>query len=101
MNFHRLDDAPDAPEGRAIAMGTFDGVHAGHRRVIGSALDWARRHAARASVVTFDPHPLRVLSPDEPPKLLTTTAVKADDCSTSDPRQGSPTPPKRSAAFLT
>jgi len=77
MNVHRLEDVPEAREGRAVAMGTFDGVHAGHRRVIGSALDWARRHGARASVVTFDPHPLRVLAPDEPPKLLTTTAVKA------------------------
>jgi riboflavin kinase/FMN adenylyltransferase len=52
-------------------------VHLGHRRVIGSARDWARSNGARASVVTFDPHPLEVLSPDEPPKLLTTTSVKA------------------------
>ena len=77
MNVHRLENVPHAPEGRAIAMGTFDGVHAGHRRVIESALDWARGHGARASVVTFDPHPLRVLAPGDAPKLLTTTAVKA------------------------
>jgi riboflavin kinase/FMN adenylyltransferase len=77
MNVYRLDEAPDAPEGRAVAMGTFDGVHLGHRRVIGSAAEWAREHGVRASVVTFDPHPLRVLRPEEPPKLLTTTAVKA------------------------
>ena len=36
------------------------------------------RHGTRASVVTFDPHPLQVLRPDEPPELLTTTGVKAD-----------------------
>jgi riboflavin kinase/FMN adenylyltransferase len=77
MNVYRLDDVPDASEGRAIAMGTFDGVHLGHRRVIASASEWAREHGVRASVVTFDPHPLRVLRPDEPPKLLTTTGVKA------------------------
>jgi riboflavin kinase/FMN adenylyltransferase len=77
MKVHWLAEAPRAPEGRAVAMGTFDGVHVGHRRVIGSALDWARRHGARASVVTFDPHPLRVLAPDDAPKLLTTTNVKA------------------------
>jgi riboflavin kinase / FMN adenylyltransferase len=77
VNVYRLDDVPDAPEGRAVAMGTFDGVHAGHRRVIGSALDWARAHDTRASVVTFDPHPLQILRPDDPPKLLTTTDVKA------------------------
>jgi riboflavin kinase/FMN adenylyltransferase len=76
VNVHRLDDAPDAPEGRAVALGTFDGVHLGHRRVIGSARDWAREHGARAAVVTFDPHPLQILSPDEPLKLLSTTAGK-------------------------
>jgi riboflavin kinase / FMN adenylyltransferase len=77
LKVYRLDEGPDAPEGRAVAMGTFDGVHAGHRRVIGSALDWARAHGTRASVVTFDPHPLQILRPEEPPKLLTTTGVKA------------------------
>jgi riboflavin kinase / FMN adenylyltransferase len=76
VKIHWLDGAPDAPEGRAIALGTFDGVHLGHRRVVASARDWARAHGTRSSVVTFDPHPLQVLSPDEPPKLLTTTAVK-------------------------
>jgi riboflavin kinase/FMN adenylyltransferase len=44
--------------------------------VIGSARDWARANGTRSSVVTFDPHPLQVLSPDQPPQLLTTTAVK-------------------------
>jgi riboflavin kinase/FMN adenylyltransferase len=78
LNVHRLDDVPEAPEGRAIAMGTFDGVHLGHRRVIESARKWARDHGSRASVVTFDPHPLQILRPDEPPMLLTTTGVKAD-----------------------
>ncbi len=77
MRAHRLDAVPDAPEGRAVAMGTFDGVHRGHRRVIESARDWAREHGTRASVVTFDPHPLQILRPDEPTKLLTTTEVKA------------------------
>jgi riboflavin kinase / FMN adenylyltransferase len=78
VNVCRLDEVPDAPEGRAVALGTFDGVHLGHRRVIGSARDWAREHGARAAVVTFDPHPLQVLSPDEAPRLLATTAGKLD-----------------------
>ena len=73
---YRLDDAPDAPEGRAVALGTFDGVHLGHRQVIGAARDWARTHDTRSSVVTFDPHPLQVLRPEDPPKLLTGTDVK-------------------------
>jgi riboflavin kinase/FMN adenylyltransferase len=42
---------------RAVAIGTFDGVHLGHRRVIEAALD----AGPRPTVVTFDPHPRRVL----------------------------------------
>jgi riboflavin kinase/FMN adenylyltransferase len=77
LKVHRIDDVPEAPEGRAVAMGTFDGVHLGHRQVIESARQWAREHGTRASVVTFDPHPLQVLRPDDPPKVLTPTRVKA------------------------
>jgi riboflavin kinase / FMN adenylyltransferase len=79
MDVYRdLEQVPEAPAGRSLALGTFDGVHRGHRRVIGSALEWARAHDATATVVTFDPHPLRVLAPGEAPPLLTTTAVKID-----------------------
>ena len=42
-----------ASEPRAVAIGTFDGVHVGHRRVIRAALD----AGPRATVITFDPHP--------------------------------------------
>src|SRR5881409_950892 len=42
---------------RAVAIGTFDGVHLGHRQVIEAALD----AGPRPTVVTFDPHPRRVL----------------------------------------
>ena len=59
-------------------MGTFDGVHRGHRRVISTAVERAREHGLRPMVVTFDPHPLRVLRPEDPPRVLTTTATKAE-----------------------
>jgi riboflavin kinase / FMN adenylyltransferase len=74
--YRTLDEIPAAPNGRAVALGTFDGVHRGHRRVIDAARDWARAHGARSCVVTFDPHPLQVLRPADPPRLLTTTDVK-------------------------
>src|SRR5207253_1803457 len=64
--------------GRALAVGTFDGVHLGHRRVIASAIEWAAEHGMPAAVVTFDPHPLEVLRPDDPPRLITPTSVKED-----------------------
>src|SRR4051794_7776791 len=77
MEIHTsLDQIPPEPAGRAVALGTFDGVHVGHRQVIERARAWAAEHGGRSAVVTFDPHPLQVLSPEEPPKLLTTTPTK-------------------------
>jgi len=55
-------------QGRRVAVGTFDGVHLGHREVIAGA----------DSVLTFDPHPVSVVSPQHTPKLLTTLARKAE-----------------------
>ncbi len=67
-----------ADNGRAVAVGTFDGVHLGHRRVIESALAWGRERRVPVAVLTFDPHPLQVLRPDDCPRLLTSLPVKAD-----------------------
>jgi riboflavin kinase/FMN adenylyltransferase len=60
-----------------LAIGVFDGVHLGHQAVIGRAVEDARREPGAASVVvTFDPHPMRVLRPDAAPRLLTSTRHK-------------------------
>jgi riboflavin kinase/FMN adenylyltransferase len=60
---------PDAtPRPRRVAVGEFDGVHLGHRAVIGDA----------DTVLTFDPHPRAVVTPDAAPKLLTPLPIKAD-----------------------
>ena len=75
--YRSLAELPPAPAGRSVALGTFDGVHRGHRRVIASAVEGARERGLRAVVVTFDPHPLQVLRPEEPPGLLTTADTKA------------------------
>src|SRR5439155_17185253 len=53
---------------RSVAVGTFDGVHLGHREVI----------AGSDSVLTFDPHPVSVVAPQHTPKLLTTLERKAE-----------------------
>jgi riboflavin kinase / FMN adenylyltransferase len=55
-------------DGRHVAVGTFDGVHLGHREVIAGA----------DSVLTFDPHPVSVVAPQHTPKLLTTPERKAE-----------------------
>lgn len=59
-----------------LAIGVFDGVHRGHQAVIRRALEAARSASGTAVVVTFDPHPVRVLRPEQAPRLLTSTAHK-------------------------
>jgi riboflavin kinase/FMN adenylyltransferase len=56
-----------------LALGVFDGVHVGHQAVIGRAVEAARKDDGIAVVVTFDPHPIRVMAPDKAPKALLAT----------------------------
>jgi len=65
-----LPEAGRREDGRArrVAIGTFDGVHLGHRAVIGDS----------DTVLTFDPHPLAVVHPDALPKLLDSFPIKRD-----------------------
>ncbi|HTW41879.1 MAG TPA: bifunctional riboflavin kinase/FAD synthetase [Solirubrobacteraceae bacterium] len=67
MEVTRLPDVA-RDHARSVAVGTFDGVHLGHREVI----------AGSDSVLTFDPHPVSVVAPQHTPKLLTTLARKAE-----------------------
>ena len=55
-----------------VTIGNFDGVHLGHQRILRTVLDQARRSDALAAVLTFYPHPARVLRPAEAPALLQT-----------------------------
>ncbi|MCB1062327.1 MAG: bifunctional riboflavin kinase/FAD synthetase [Verrucomicrobiae bacterium] len=58
------------------AIGVFDGVHLGHRAVIECARESAQATGGGACVITFDPHPVRVLAPNDAPRLLTATDHK-------------------------
>ncbi|HSL72679.1 MAG TPA: bifunctional riboflavin kinase/FAD synthetase [Longimicrobiales bacterium] len=69
-----LPGAPLPPRSAVVTVGTFDGVHRGHRAVLDALLDTARRRGRQSVVVTFDPHPLYVVRPQTAPRLLTTTA---------------------------
>jgi len=68
MKVTLLPDVSSEPGGRSVAIGTFDGVHLGHREVIRGS----------DTVLTFEPHPLSVIRPEATPKLLNTFAVKRD-----------------------
>jgi len=66
-----LDSAPPDARPSAVALGTFDGVHLGHRAILGTALTRAREVGAEAVACTFDPHPMEVLQPDRAPRPIT------------------------------
>lgn len=72
MKVTRLPELPILPPGatpaRRVAIGTFDGVHVGHREVI----------RGNDTVLTFDPHPLSVVNPGAAPKLVMPFAIKRD-----------------------
>jgi riboflavin kinase/FMN adenylyltransferase len=57
--------------GSSVAIGNFDGVHLGHQRLLAMARERAAARGARAGVLTFDPHPVRVLRPKLAPPLVT------------------------------
>ncbi len=65
-------------EPAVLTIGFFDGVHRGHRHVIRHVIDRARQDGARAVLVTFWPHPQRVLHPEKPKPLLTTLQEKLE-----------------------
>lgn len=64
--------------GGAVAIGNFDGVHRGHARLIERLVRAARDCGGPAIVFTFDPHPVRLLRPDEAPPPITWTERKAE-----------------------
>lgn len=69
--FRGTGACPRPPEGTALTIGFFDGVHLGHQLVVGEVRRLAAELGARSAVVTFDPHPASVVRPASAPLLLT------------------------------
>ena len=67
---------PAEARGAVAAIGNFDGVHLGHRAVIGEAMRLAHAAGRKSAVVTFEPHPRRYFKPDLPPFLLASARMK-------------------------
>lgn len=72
----QIDSLKDVPGPLHLAIGVFDGVHLGHQAVIAEAVRSSREVGGSVVVVTFDPHPVEVLSPRNAPRLLTAPAHK-------------------------
>src|SRR6185503_7441 len=66
------------PRNPVVAIGNFDGVHLGHQRLLEVARERARAIGGETVVLTFDPHPARVLAPGLAPPLLCSAARKRE-----------------------
>jgi riboflavin kinase/FMN adenylyltransferase len=73
---HDAYESSDLPQGGVVAIGNFDGVHRGQRAILDAIVARARELRAAAVVVTFDPHPLSVLRPEQAPLPITTPEQK-------------------------
>src|SRR3954469_7531781 len=69
---------PPHVSGTVITVGTFDGVHRGHRDVVERLVKRARTLKVPSVLVTFDPHPLEIVNPAAAPLLLTTHDEKQE-----------------------
>ena len=67
---------PWAPS--VVTVGNFDGVHLAHQTLLRRVVEVARPQGARATAVTFEPHPIKILAPDHAPKLLTPLSHKVE-----------------------
>src|SRR5665213_590147 len=77
--FHSIEEWAQQMSGdrrTVVAVGTFDGLHVGHRRILESVRKRARAEGHTAAVVTFDPHPMRLLLPNRAPFLIQTLAQR-------------------------
>jgi riboflavin kinase/FMN adenylyltransferase len=75
--YRSLDELPPDFGPSAVTIGNFDGVHLGHCEILRRAKAMADAHGWKASVLTFDPHPTKVVAPERAPQLMTTPERRA------------------------
>jgi len=78
---HRWTDPSRTPEALrpcVLTLGNFDGVHRGHRAVLNALVEAGHRLGLPAVAITFEPHPIAVLRPEQAPELIAPGAVRDD-----------------------
>ncbi len=78
MEILKSNDLPRAFQHAVVTIGNFDGVHLGHQALFRETVRRAKNAKGEAIAVTFDPHPLHVLRPDQPIKLICTFKQKVE-----------------------
>lgn len=77
--FHSTAQASEfLKTGAVVAIGNYDGVHLGHQEILRKTIAAARARKLKSVVLTFNPHPVKMLSPHVAPKLITTEAQKVE-----------------------
>jgi riboflavin kinase/FMN adenylyltransferase len=74
--FRSLPEVPKDFGPSVATIGNFDGVHVGHRDILRRVVTLARERCLVPVVLSFDPHPARILAPDRAPKLITTVGQR-------------------------
>jgi riboflavin kinase/FMN adenylyltransferase len=78
---HRWTDPSETPAALrpcVLTLGNFDGVHRGHRAVLDALVDAGHRLGLPAVAITFEPHPIAVLRPEQAPELIAPGAIRDD-----------------------
>ena len=68
--FRHIEDPSFSPSGTVVTMGNFDGIHLGHQALVRNTVEESKRLGYPSTVLTFDPHPLKVLAPEHAPRLI-------------------------------
>jgi riboflavin kinase/FMN adenylyltransferase len=78
MQVHRQIEGLNAFRKAVVTIGTFDGVHTGHQKIIDQLKQEAKKINGESVLITFDPHPRKVLDPGKPLKLINTLDEKIE-----------------------
>jgi riboflavin kinase / FMN adenylyltransferase len=68
--FRQIEDPRLSMPGSVVTMGNFDGIHLGHQTLIRKTVEDSKQQGYPSTVLTFEPHPLRILAPERAPLLI-------------------------------